>query len=316
MNIVVLDGFTLNPGDLDWRDLEALGSCKIFDRTSPAEFVERAATANILVTNKALISGEHIRNLPNLKCIVVSATGTNVVDLVVARERGIPVANVPAYSTASVAQATFSLLLELTNRAGHHAQNVRDGRWSKGPDWCYWDGALIELADLTFGVVGYGLIGRAVAGLAAAFGMKVLVHASTPKSLPPGMRFVELETVFRESDVVSLHCPLTPQTKNLVNAQRLALMKPTAFLINTSRGPLIDELALAEALNAGRLAGAAMDVLSAEPPPENHPLLKAQNCIITPHIAWATYAARKRLMKAVVENVAGFLKGKPVNVVN
>ena len=316
MNIVVLDGFTLNPGDLSWQELEALGSSRIYDRTGPGELLSRAASAEILLTNKLKLDREHILKLSSLKYIGVTATGTNVVDLAAAREKGVVVTNVPAYGTNSVAQTTFALLLELTHHVGHHAQTVREGRWSRSSDFCYWDGPLIELAGLNFGMVGFGRIGRAVAELAAAFGMQVIVHASTSKALPAAMRFVDLDTLFRESDVLSLHCPLTPQTERLINRQRLYQMKATAFLVNTSRGQLVDEAAVADALNNGRLAGAGLDVLSEEPPPENHPLLKTQNCIITPHFAWATHAARARLMKAVVENVRAFLKGKPVNVVN
>jgi len=231
------------------------------------------------------------------------------VDLAAARERGIPVTNVPAYGTRSVAQTTLALLLEMTQQAGHHARTVREGRWTRSPDWCYWDYPLVELDGLTMGIVGLGRIGLAVAELAAAFGMKVLACTPHPKSVPAFIRLVELQMVFRESDVVSLHCPLTAQTRNLVNAERLLWMKPTAFLLNTSRGPLVDEQALADALNAGQLAGAGPDVLSAEPPPADNPLLNARNCIITPHLAWGTGAARARLLKIAVENVRCFLQG-------
>jgi glycerate dehydrogenase len=246
----------------------------------------------------------------------VLATGTNVVDLAAARARGIPVTNVPAYGTKSVAQLTFALLLELAQHAGHHAQSVREGRWTRSVEWCYWDFPLIELEGLTLGIVGLGRIGRAVAELGTAFGMKVLASSPSASAVPPFVRLVELETLFRESDVLSLHCPLTPQTANLVNARRLSLMKPTAFLLNTSRGPLVDQAALADALNSDRLAGAALDVLAAEPPPADNPLLTARNCIITPHLAWATRAARARLMNIAVENVRAFLQGTPRNLVN
>jgi glycerate dehydrogenase len=316
MHIVVLDGFTLNPGDLDWAELKSLGDCAIYDRTSPSELALRAAKADILLTNKTQLRGEEIRALPRLKYIGVLATGTNVVDLTAARARRIPVTNVPTYGTKSVAQMTFALLLELAHHVGHHAQTVREGRWTRSLEWCYWDFPLIELEGLTMGIVGFGRIGRAVAELAAAFGLKVLACDPTAKAAPPFVRRAELETLLRESDIVSLHCPLTPQTAGLVNARRLALMKPTAFLLNTSRGPLVDEPALAEALNSGRLAGAAMDVLAVEPPPGDNPLLTANNCIITPHMAWGTRAARARLMKIAVQNVRAFLEGKPQNVVN
>jgi glycerate dehydrogenase len=316
MNIVVLDGFTLNPGDLNWDDLRVLGPCEVFDRTPLDQVETRAANAEVVLTNKTVLSRESILRLSGLKYIGVLATGTNVVDLATAQERGIPVTNVPAYGTRSVAQATFALLLELTNRVGSHAQTVRDGRWTKCADWCYWDSSLLELDGLTLGLVGFGRIGRAVAELAHAFGMQVIAHSPSIKNAPPFVRWAGLEEVFRESDVLSLHCPLTPQTRQLVNAERLRLMKPTALLLNTSRGPLVDESALAEALNAGRIAGAGLDVLSAEPPPATNPLLLAKNCLITPHNAWGTKAARSRLLRVAVENVRAFLAGQPTNVVN
>ena len=316
MNIVVLDGFTLNPGDLSWEGLRALGDCEIFDRTPPDQLLARSANADILLTNKTPVTRDHLASLPKLKYIGVLATGTNVVDLAAARERNIPVTNVPAYGTRSVAQATMALLLELTNRTGPHAQSVREGRWTRSADWCYWDFPLIELDGLTMGIIGFGRIGRAVADCAHAFGMNVLIHGGTAKEVPTFVRRVELEAVFRDSDVLSLHCPLTAQTRNLVNAERLRLMKPTAILLNTSRGALVDEAALAAALNAGRLAGAGLDVLSVEPPAADNPLLSARNCVITPHNAWGTRAARARLLRIAVENVCAFLAGAPVNVVN
>jgi glycerate dehydrogenase len=316
MNIVVLDGYTLNPGDLSWDELKALGPCEIFDRTSPGEVAARAANAEIVITNKAVLHRAQIEAMPKLKYIGVTATGYNVVDIDAAKERGIVVCNVPLYGTRSVAQHTFALLLELTQHVGHHAQSVRDGRWVRSVDWCYWDKPLIELDGLTMGIVGYGRIGQATARLAEAFGMKVITTPSNSgKRREPNVAVVDLDYFFSESDVVSLHCPLTPETKHLVNAPRLALMKPTAFLLNTSRGPLIDEAALADALNAGRLAAAALDVLSTEPPPEDNPLLTAKNCLITPHNAWAMRAARARLMKTSVDNVRAFLAGRPQNVV-
>jgi glycerate dehydrogenase len=316
-NIVVLDGYTLNPGDLSWDELQALGACEIFDRTPPKSVTTRAAQADLIVTNKVVLRREHMEALPKLKYIGVTATGYNIVDIAAARERGVTVTNVPAYGTRSVAQHTFALLLELTQQVGHHAETVRAGRWARSPDWCYWDRPLAELDGLTMGIVGYGRIGQAVARLAEAFGMRVITAASGSGRAPaPGAAVVELDYLFRHSDVVSLHCPLTPQTNQLVNAARLALMRPTAFLLNTSRGPLVDEAALAEALNAGRLAGAGLDVLSAEPPSEDNPLLHAKHCLITPHIAWATRAARARLLKTAVDNVRAFLEGQPRNVVN
>jgi len=316
MKIVVLDGFTLNPGDLSWNELKSLGECEIYDRSPPSDVVKHAADAEIVLTNKTVLNREQILALRKLKYIGVLATGYNIVDVDAARDRNIPVANVPTYGTRSVAQHTFSLLLELTQHVGHHAQTVRAGRWTKSPDFCYWDYPLVELDSLTMGIVGFGRIGKTVAELARTFGMNVLATSSTPRQLPAGVQFVDLETLFRRSDVVSLHCPLTAQTKNLVNQATLAWLKPTAFLLNTSRGPLIDEQALAEALNSGKLAGAAVDVLSVEPPPADNPLLNAKNCIVTPHIAWATRAARARLMQIAVANIRAFLNGRLENVVN
>lgn len=308
MNIVVLDGYTLNPGDLSWDALRELGSCEIYDRSAPDEIVPRSTSAEIVLTNKVKLNGEYMSSVPTLKYIGVTATGYNIVDVAAARERKVIVTNVPTYGTQSVAQMTFALLLELTQHVGHHAQTVREGRWTRSPDFCYWDYPLIELDGLTLGVIGFGRIGKMVGQLAEAFGMKVLTYS---RKQP----VAEMETLFRRSDIISLHCPLTPQTEHLVNEKRLAWMKPTAFLLNTSRGPLIDESALAKALNEGRIAGAGLDVLAVEPPTADNPLLRAKNCLITPHIAWATRAARSRLMEAVVENVRAYLTGESKNVV-
>ncbi len=316
MKICVLDGFTLNPGDLNWDELHQLGPCEIHDRTPSAEINLRAGAAEIVLTNKTPLTREMLAALPKLKYVGVLATGTNVVDLVAARERNIVVTNVPAYGSRSVAQATMALLLELTNHVGYHAQRVRDGKWTRAKDWCFWDSPLVELDGLTLGIVGYGRIGAQVAEIAHALGMKVIAYSPSQKTVSAFVTFVELETLFRTSDVVSLHCPLTPLTQKLVNAKRLDWMKPSAFLLNTSRGPLVDEIALADALNSGRLAGAGLDVLSVEPPPENNPLLQSKNCLITPHNAWGTRAARLRLMGVAVENVRAFIAGKPQNVVN
>jgi glycerate dehydrogenase len=325
MKIVVLDGYTLNPGDLTWDNLNALCPCKIYDRTPPDQVLHCAAEAEILLTNKTEIAREHIQNLPKLKYIGILATGTNIVDLAAARERGIAVTNVPAYGTSSVAQTTIALLLELTQHVGLHSQSVHQGQWTSNPDWCYWERPLIELDGLTMGIIGLGRIGTAVARIAAALGMNVIASGrassretvTTDNSLhAPAIKRVDLETLFRQSDVVSLHCPLTPETKHLINAQKLSWMKPSAFLLNTSRGQLVDENALAAALNSGQLAGAGLDVLSEEPPPAMNPLLSAKNCIITPHLAWATKAARSRLMQVAVENVRAFLTGKPQNFVS
>jgi glycerate dehydrogenase len=317
MKIVVVDGYTLNPGDLTWDDLRALGECEIHERSSDAELLSRSAGAEIVLTNKMEIRDRHMKQLPKLRYIGVTATGYNIVDVAAARERGIVVTNVPAYGTASVAQMTFALLLELCHRTGHHAQTVRDARWATSPDFCYWDFPLVELDGLTIGIIGLGRIGRAVARLAQAFGLKVMATGrSKPADLPTEIQWADLETLLRTSDVVSLHCPLTPETKHMINAGRLKLMKPTAFLLNTSRGPLIDEAALAGALHAGQIAGAGLDVLSLEPPPANHPLYAAPNCFITPHISWATRAARSRLMRVAVDNVRAFITGKARNVVS
>jgi glycerate dehydrogenase len=317
MNIVVLDGYTLNPGDLTWKDLESLGRCTVYDRMTPEEVVPRAKDAEIVLTNKIVLSSDVIKQLPKLKYIGVLATGYNIVDIEAARDLSIPVTNVPAYGTPSVAQMVFAHLLNLTQHVAHHAQTVRSGRWTANPDFCYWDMPLIELAGLTMGIIGFGRIGQATAKSALAFGMKVIAYDIVrPSSLPRGCQFVKLDDIFRLSDVISLHCPLTPQTKNIINKEHLDLMKRTAFLINTSRGPLVDEQALAEALNSRRIAGAGLDVLSEEPPGENNPLLKADNCYISPHIAWATHAARQRLLQVAIDNVASFLTGKSRNVVN
>ena len=314
--VVVLDGYTLNPGDLNWEPLQKLGDCVIHDRTPPDQIVGRAAQAEIIITNKVVLSREQIQQLRKLRYIGVTATGYNIIDVEAARERGVVVTNVPAYGTRSVAQHTFALLLELTQRAGHHAQTVRESRWVRSIDWSYWDHPLVELDSLTMGIVGFGRIGQAVGQLASAFGMKVITTASSSgKPRPPGVAVATLDELFRKSDVISLHCPLTPETRHLVNTQRLAQMKPTAFLLNTSRGPLVDESALAGALNRDQLAGAGLDVLAAEPPLADNPLLSAKNCIITPHIAWATIAARTRLMEVAAANLKAFLGGKPQNVV-
>ncbi len=314
--IAVLDGYTLNPGDLSWAGLEALGSCTIHDRTAPAEVLPRAQGAAIVLTNKVALSSETLRALPQLRYVGVLATGYNVVDTGAARELGIVVTNVPAYSTASVAQLVFALLFELTLHTGHHDRRVRAGAWSASPDFTFRDRPLIELDGRTFGVVGYGRIGAAVTRIAAALGMQVLVHTrSRPEVTAVPVESVDLDTLFRRSDVVSLHCPLTPETRHLVDDARLSLMKPDAYLINTARGPLVDEAALFRALTENRLAGAGLDVLSSEPPPADHPLLAAPRCIITPHVGWGTTAARARLMREVVENVRAFLAGRPRNVV-
>lgn len=309
LRLVVLDGHTLNPGDLSWADLATLGNCTVHARTPAAEIVARGRDADVLLTNKTPLDAATLAALPRLRYIGVLATGHNVVDSAAARARGIPVTNVPAYGTASVAQHTFALLLELARGVGHHAATVRAGRWSAQPDFCYWDTPQLEFDGLVLGLVGSGRIGASVAALGRACGMEVRIATRAG-----GRR--ELESVLRAADVVSLHCPLTPDTRHLINAETLGWLKPTAFLLNTSRGPLIDEPALAAALAAGRLAGAGLDVLSVEPPPADHPLLHAPRCLITPHLAWGAVAARTRLMRTAVENVRAWLAGHPQNVVN
>lgn len=315
-SITVLDGHTLNPGDLSWDPLLALGECTFHEHTPAGLTVERAAGAQIVLTNKVVIDKAVIQQLPALRYIGVTATGTNVVDLAAAREHSITVTNVPGYGTSSVAQLAFALLLELTHRVGDHSISVRSGDWSRSSDFCYWNSPLVELDGLTLGLIGYGEISRHVATIARAFGMRILVHTRTPGLDEQGIRFVDLDTLFQESDAVSLHCPLTADTKGIVGRRTLALMKPSAFLINTARGPLVDEAALADALNDGRIAGAGLDVLSAEPPPVDNPLLQARNCIITPHFAWATKAARERLLAISVANIRSFLAGTAQNVVS
>lgn len=316
MKIVVLDGYTLNPGDLSWEPLKSLGDSVIYERSSPEQLFSRLDCAEATLTNKVVLGRELISRLPQLRYIGVTATGFNIVDVQAAKERGIMVTNVPAYGTNSVAQATIALLLELTNRVGHHAETVRTGRWSHCPDFCYWDFPLVELAGLTLGIVGYGRIGRQVAKIARAFGMNILALEGRSKITDEDVSVVGLETLLRQSDVVSLHCPLTPETKGLINAERLKLMKTSAFLLNTSRGPLIVEEDLARALHSEQIAGAGLDVLSVEPPLAENPLFKAPNCYITPHQAWATRAARQRLMQVAVENIKAFSQARPQNVVN
>lgn len=317
MNIVVLDGFTLNPGDLSWAELEKLGNLKVYDRTEANLTVERSKDAEIVITNKTVITESLISQLPNLKYVGVLSTGYNVVDTLAAAKNGIVVTNVPAYSTDSVAQITFSLLLELIVNVGIHNESVHKGEWENSDDFSYSKTPLIELQGLTFGIIGFGRIGRTVAKIATAFGMNVLANnRSEIKEIPGYVTVADKSEIFNNCDVVSLHVPLTNENSEFVNAKILSMMKSSAYIINTGRGGLINEQDLANALNNGKIAGAGLDVLSTEPPLAKNPLLKAKNCIITPHIAWATIAARKRLMKVAVENVKAFLNGNPQNIVS
>ncbi len=318
MKITILDGQITNPGDLSWEGFEKFGDLTVYDRTSPEEVLERAAGADILLTNKTPLDRKTIESLPDLKYIGTLATGYDVVDTEAARERGVVVSNIPAYSTASVAQLVFALLLAVTNNVEHYTADNRAGRWSRCTYFCYWDEPLMELAGKTFGIVGFGHIGSQVARIALAFGMKVMALTSkAPGELPAGVERAEnLEQLLRESDVVSLHCPLTDSTERLINAETLAMMKPTAILINTARGRLVEGEALAEALNSGRLRGAGLDVLEVEPPRMDDPLLYARNCHVTPHIGGTSVEARKRLMEMAVDNIANFLNGSPTNVVS
>ena len=314
MKIVVLDGYGLNPGDLSWSGMEALGELTVYDRTSPSELLERSEGAEVLITNKTLITAENMAELPNLKYIGVLATGYNVVDIDAAKARGIVVTNIPAYSTNSVAQMVFAHVLNITQHVGHYADENAKGRWASNADFCYWDTNLVELDGKKMGIVGLGNIGKATARIALAFGMEVLAYTSKEqKDLPLGVKKVTLDELFAESDVLSLHCPLTPDTKEMVNAERLRMMKPNAILINTGRGPLVNEQDLADALNEGRIAGAGLDVLSVEPALANNPLLSAKNCFITPHIAWATKEARTRLMDIAVNNLKSYQEGNIIN---
>lgn len=317
MKIVVLDGYTLNPGDLSWASVEMLGEVTIYDRTPPELVMERAMEADIVWTNKTPMGADVIESLPNLKYIGVLATGYDVVDVGAAAKRGIPVTNIPAYSTHSVAQFVFALLLELCHRVGVHGEAVRDGNWASNPDFSFWRSPLVELYGKTLGVIGLGRIGEQTARVAQALGMQVIAATRSSKPAPiEGMRMVSREELVREADVISLHCPLTPETMGMVNQAFLERMKPSAFLINTARGKLIVEQDLADALNNGIIAGAALDVLSTEPPAADHPLTTAANCIVTPHIAWATREARARLMDTAVDNLVAFRGGTLVNVVN
>lgn len=318
MKIVILDGYTLNPGDLTWDELKKLGDVVIHDRTPADQVVERARGAEVIFTNKTPVSEEAINQLSSLKYIGVLATGYNIVNTDAAKAKGIVVANVPGYGTTSVVQMTFALLLELCLHVQRHSDTVMEGRWAKSADWCYWDYPLVELLGKTIGIIGFGRIGQQVGDVATAFGMNIIGNSRhwTDQSHRPNFRWAEIPELLEQSDVVSIHCPLFPETKGLINKESLQTMKKSAFLINTSRGPIIVDEDLADALNNNVIAGAGIDVLSVEPPSKDNPLFGAKNCIITPHIAWATKEARARLMDITVSNLSAFLNGNPVNVVN
>ncbi len=318
MKIVVLDGYTLNPGDISWSGLEQHGELTVYDRTPADKIVERIGNAEIVYTNKTPLTKEIFDSCPTIKFVGVLATGYNVVDTEYAKSKGIPVTNIPTYGTAAVAQFAFALLLELCHHVGSHSDSVHNGDWTKCPDFCYWNYPLVELAGKTFGVIGFGRIGQTAAKIAQALGMKVLAHDQfIDKSLEnDGLKYVQLDELFAQSDVISLHCPLFPSTQGIINKANIAKMKDGVMIINTSRGPLVVEQDLAEALDSGKVAGAALDVVSSEPIRSDNLLLNAKNCIITPHIAWAPRESRNRLMNIAVDNLSAFLSGNPVNVVN
>ena len=318
MKIVVLDGYVCNSGDLSWESLHALGNCTIYDRTAPEEMIERAKDADIVLTNKVCFHAADFNQLPKLKYIGVIATGYNVIDLEAAKAHGVVVTNIPAYSTNSVAQMAFAHILNIYNRVDHYATEIREeNAWVKSADFSYLNTPLLELYGKKIGIVGLGNTGSATARIAIGFGMQVFAYTSKSDfQLPHEIKKMELDDLFRECDIISLHCPLTPATQNLVNAERLKLMRPTAVIINTSRGPVVNAHDLAEALNNGQIMAAGIDVLETEPPKADNPLLKARNCYITPHIAWASQEARTRLMEIMVNNVKAFIEGNPVNVVN
>lgn len=318
MKIVILDGYTLNPGDLNWNGLQQLGDLTVYDRTPAGKVVERADGAEVVFTNKTPMGEEVLNQLPSLKYIGVLATGYNVVNTEVAKAKGVIVANVPGYGTASVVQMTFALLLELCLHVQKHSDAVMEGKWARSADWCFWDYPLVELAGKTIGIIGFGRIGQQVADVATAFEMNIIGNSRTQSDQThrKNFKWADVPQLLEQSDVVSIHCPLLPETKGLINKDSLKQMKRSAFLLNTSRGPIIVDNDLAEALNNNVIAGAGIDVLSVEPPPKDNTLFKAKNCIITPHIAWATKEARERLMNITVNNLTAFINGNPVNVVN
>lgn len=317
--IVILDGYTENPGDLSWDGFRALGELTVYDRTPRGdveEIVKRIGNAEIVCTNKTPITEEILRRVPSVRYIGVLATGYNVVDVQAAARRGIPVTNIPDYGTGAVAQYTIAMLLELCSRIGHHDRVVHEGKWTSAKDFCFWDYPLMELAGKTMGIIGYGRIGQETARLARAFGMKILDFRRRPAKEDDQCRYVSMDELLAKSDVISLHCPLFPETEGLINRQTIARMKDGVILLNTARGPLINEKDLADALNCGKVYGAAVDVVSTEPIQADNPLLQAKNCLITPHVAWASRESRQRLMDTAVANLQAFLDGKPVHVVN
>ena len=316
MNIVILDGYTLNPGDQNWAPVNALGKVTVYDRSSPDQIIERAIDADAVLVNKVILNESVLSQLPKLRYIGVCATGYNNININSTNKYGIVVTNVKAYGPASVAQHTFALLLALVNHIELHSQSVRNGDWAASEDFCYWKTPLVELAGKTIGLVGLGDIGSQVAKIASAFGMKVIAYRKNPEQTHnTDIEMVSMKTLFKQSDVISLHCPLTEETKDLINAERLLWMKPTAYLLNTGRGPLINEEDLANALKNKTIAGAGLDVLSCEPPRTDNPLITAPNCVITPHIAWASFEARKRLLQMVADNLSAFMEGEATNVV-
>lgn len=318
LKFVILDSFALNPGDLSWDWLKLLGECEIYDRTPKDKILERCMGADVVLTNKTPLTRETLTKLDALKYIALLSTGYNVVDCECAKEMGVPVSNIPAYSTNAVAQLTFSLILEITNAVGIHSESVKNGEWSNCPDFCYWKTPLTELCGKTLGIVGFGQIGQAVADIAEAFKMNVIAVSGheTDQSHRKNFSWVDMDTLAKNSDIISFHCPLTEKTTGLVNEEFIAKCKDGAIIINTSRGPVVDDKALADALNSGKLRGAGLDVLTVEPPKKDNPLLSAKNCFITPHIAWAGFETRERLMNILEENVKAYLKGNPQNVVN
>ena len=320
MKMVILDGYTENPGDLSWSELEKLGELTVYDRTSLTDEEEIAAridNADILLTNKTPVSAAALDKNPGVKYISVLATGYNIVDVEAARARGIPVSNVPAYGTAAVAQFAIAMLLEICHHVAHHSETVHAGRWEQSPDWCYWDYPLIELQGKTMGIIGFGRIGQQTGRIAKAMGMNILATGSRPTDSGHEIaEYVELDELLARSDVIALHCPLFPSTQGIISRENIAKMKDGVILLNNSRGPLIDEQALADALNSGKVYAAGLDVVSTEPIRGDNPLLKAKNCFITPHISWAPKESRQRIMDCTVENIKAFLDGEPVNVVN